>query len=696
MDLVKTIEDTDEVKYESDSSANEEDDGPEPPKNAAMREAARKRSANSCPEFNQEFTFFSDEKEYTKDTWSDVSAYVKKKAKTTLTDKIAKIRKERLQNNDVKEEEDDGSSDGESEDDGCEMDDDEEQKNQDLWDNIKVKKVDEKRKKKKNKLKGDPSEEKDVVRLEAPENEGSDGLFQYDESATFQSMNLSRPLLKAIDTLRWGYPTPIQAATIPTALAGRDICGCAATGTGKTAAFMLPILERLLYRSLSDAVTRVLVVVPTRELGVQVFQVCKQLAQFTTIDVSLSVGGLDLRIQEAELRRCPDVVIATPGRLVDHIKNTPSFTLDTVEVLVLDEADRLLDECFLEQMKEIVKSCSPTRQTMLFSATMTDQVNELALVSLKTPVKIFVDSNKAVAWNLQQEFIRVRPAHEDKQEAILVSLLTRTFTDHVIVFIRTKQQCQRLHIMLGLLGLRAAQLHGNMSQAQRLESLKQFKDEEIDILLTTDVAARGLDIVGVKTVVNFQLPNTVEQYIHRVGRTARAGRFGRSVTFATEDQRKIIREIVKSSRNPVKSRVIPSKVIAKYASKIQALEGDITRVLEEVASEREIAMLENRANRMQKEIDNGPSTRTWIDKTGKNKKGGGESKNSKKWKRKNKYHGLEGEDKEAAKAGDYAVRAAKRARKPKRIRSVVDKQPFKPRKGGLSGGCGGGKKKFKK
>lgn len=173
------------------------------------------------------------------------------------------------------------------------------------------------------------------------------------------------------------------------------------------------------------------------------------MAQFTTIDVALSVGGLDLRLQESQLRRNPDIVVATPGRLVDHLKNTPNFTLDTVEVLVLDEADRLLDDNYLDQMKEIVKSCAPTRQTMLFSATMTDQVNELALVSLKDPIKIFVDSNKAVAWNLRQEFLRIRPAHETKQEAILTALLTRTFTDHVIVFIRTKQQCHRLHIVLG-------------------------------------------------------------------------------------------------------------------------------------------------------------------------------------------------------------------------------------------------------
>lgn len=165
---------------------------------------------------------------------------------------------------------------------------------------------------------------------------------------------------------------------------------------------MLPVLERLLFRPKeSSPATRVLVLVPTRELGVQVYQVSKQLAQFTTVDIGISVGGLDLRMQEASLRRNPDVVIATPGRLIDHLKNTPSFTLDSIEVLILDEADRMLDECFLDQMKEIIKSCARTRQTLLFSATMTEQVQDLAAVSLKKPVKIFVDSNKVVAWNLR-------------------------------------------------------------------------------------------------------------------------------------------------------------------------------------------------------------------------------------------------------------------------------------------------------
>ena len=247
-------------------------------------------------------------------------------------------------------------------------------------------------------------------------------------------------------------------------------------------------------------------------------KVTRQLAQFTSVEVALSVGGLDLKTQESLLRRNPDIVIATPGRLIDHVKNTPTFSLENIEVLILDEADRMLEEAFMEQMKEIVKSCSRTRQTLLFSATMTDQVEQLATVSLNKPVKVFVDSNKVVAWNLRQEFVRVR--REEEREALLAALVCRTFRDHTMVFIQTKAQCHRLHIVLGLLGVRVGELHGNMSQPQRMETLQRFKEEQLDVLLATDVAARGLDIRGVKTVINFTMPTTLEHYIHRVGRTA--------------------------------------------------------------------------------------------------------------------------------------------------------------------------------
>lgn len=425
-----------------------------------------------------------------------------------------------------------------------------------------------------------------------------EGEIANTEIGSFYEMNLSRPLMKAIGEMKFVHPTPIQASTIPVALLGRDICGCAATGTGKTAAYMLPTLERLLFRPADNAITRVLVLVPTRELGVQVYQVSKQLTQFTDVEIGLAVGGLDLKTQENILRKNPDIVIATPGRLIDHLKSTPSFSLDSIEVLILDEADRMLDEYFAEQMKEIIKQCSRTRQTMLFSATMTDEVNDLAAVSLNKPVKLFANSNREVAFNLRQEFIRIRA--EDDREAILASLVCRTFRAHCIVFVQTKKQAHKLHIMLGLFGVRVVELHGNLTQPQRLESLAKFKKEEADVLVATDVAARGLDISGVQTVINFVMPATIEHYIHRVGRTARAGRAGVSVSLAGETERKIVKEIIKKAANPVKSRLIPPEIVEKYKTKLEKMEPEIENILREEYEERLLSKTENQANRAQK------------------------------------------------------------------------------------------------
>ncbi len=229
-------------------------------------------------------------------------------------------------------------------------------------------------------------------------------------SVSFSNMSLSRPLLKALSSLNFTSPTPIQEATIPVTLLGKDVVGNAVTGSGKTAAFMLPVLERLMYRERgkNKAAVRCVVLVPTRELGVQCADVARKLSTFMDVRVALIVGGLSVKSQDAELRTRPDIIIATPGRLIDHLRNTPSFGLETLDVLVLDEADRMLEDGFADELHEIVRACAESRQTMLFSATMTDDVDALVRMSLRKPVRLFVDPKRVTAKGLVQEFVRVR------------------------------------------------------------------------------------------------------------------------------------------------------------------------------------------------------------------------------------------------------------------------------------------------
>ncbi len=283
---------------------------------------------------------------------------------------------------------------------------------------------------------------------------------------SFQSISLSRPILRGLAAMGFAEPTPIQTKTIPVALLGKDIVGGAVTGSGKTAAFIIPILERLLYRPKKIPTSRVAILMPTRELAVQCFNVAKKLASFTDVTFCQLVGGFSLREQESVLRQRPDVIIATPGRFIDHMRNSASFTVDTLEILVLDEADRMLEDGFADELNEILTTIPKSRQTMLFSATMTDRVDKLIRVGLNRPVRLMVDARKQTVGTLVQEFVRLRPGREDKRLGYLMYLCQNVYTDRVIIFFRQKKVAHQVRIIFGLFGIKAAELHGSMSQEQ--------------------------------------------------------------------------------------------------------------------------------------------------------------------------------------------------------------------------------------
>ena len=419
----------------------------------------------------------------------------------------------------------------------------------------------------------------------------------------FSQLRLSKPLVRAVSELGYSRPTPVQSGVIPYAVAGKDILANASTGSGKTAAFMLPILERLFVRSNKrSAVTRVLVLLPTRELATQCMAMTEQLGKYADIRCALVVGGLSMALQEQTLRQRPDIVLATPGRLIDHMRNTARVHLDELEVLVLDEADRLLELGFVDELREIVKMCPRQRQTMLFSATLSPSLTDLVLLSLNQPVKVTIDPFDSVVERLTQEFVRIKQkgsVEEEtrEREAVVLALCQRSLKQRVLVFCQSKDECHRLFLLFSFFQLRAAELQGNLTQSQRSEALELFKSGAVHFLICTDLASRGLDIAGVSAVINTSMPAQLRLYIHRVGRTARAGQSGRAVTLVGFHERKSVKSLMKRTSEAVHARVLPSMIVQRYKQRIAELQDDLAAVMEQERLDKVERVAEMEVNR---------------------------------------------------------------------------------------------------
>ena len=355
---------------------------------------------------------------------------------------------------------------------------------------------------------------------------------------SFTSFDLHPDLLRAVDALGYTVPTPIQKDAMPPALAGRDVLACAMTGSGKTAAFVLPILQRLLGRP-SAGGARALVLAPTRELAAQIDEHRRALGRFTRVGGAAIFGGVSMGPQETALRRGADVLVATPGRLLDHLQRGTA-RLGLIETLVLDEADRMLDMGFLPDIRRILRYVPVARQTMLFSATMPPAIVALARELLVQPVTLDVERPSAPAVGISHA---AYPVASELKLSLLVELLRQPGVRNALVFTRTKHRANRLADGLSRRGVAADRIHGNRSQAQRTQALAAFKAGTCRVLVATDIAARGIDVTGLSHVVNFDVPPAAEDYIHRVGRTARAEAIGDALTLVAPAEEGDLRAI---------------------------------------------------------------------------------------------------------------------------------------------------------
>jgi ATP-dependent RNA helicase RhlE len=381
---------------------------------------------------------------------------------------------------------------------------------------------------------------------------------------SFENLGLSQPVLQALALKEYTTSTPIQEQAIPILLKGRDLLGIAQTGTGKTAAFMLPSIDRLTQsdKRPQPRTCRMLVLAPTRELASQIAESARAYSRFSHMSVATVFGGTSINKNRQDVSRGVDVLVATPGRLIDLIEQG-MLTLKAVEILVLDEADQMLDLGFIHALKAIVKMLPSKRQTLFFSATMPKAIKELADKFLTDPAQVSVAPAATTAERVDQYVTFVQ---QTEKQALLTMMLRAGFSergnmDRVLIFTRTKHGADRVVKLLAGNAIPANAIHGNKSQPQRERALAEFKAGKVKILIATDIAARGIDVSGVSHVINFELPNVPEQYVHRIGRTARAGAAGVAVAYCAEDERAYLKGIEKLTKQRIEVVPLPENFV---------------------------------------------------------------------------------------------------------------------------------------
>ena len=413
-------------------------------------------------------------------------------------------------------------------------------------------------------------------------------------SLRFRDLALSEPLLRVLDEVGYESPTPIQAQTIPYLLEGRDVLGQAQTGTGKTAAFALPALHRT---DLSHAVPQTLVLAPTRELAIQVAEAfqsySKHLPGFHVLPI---YGGQSYEPQLKGLRRGVHAVVGTPGRVVDHMKRG-TLKLDHIKMLVLDEADEMLRMGFIEEVEWVLQQTPETRQVALFSATMPSVIRRVAQTYLKNPAEVHIKAKTTTATNIRQRYWMVSGA--SKMDGLTRMLETETF-DGMLIFARTKLGTAELAEKLEARGFSAAALNGDLDQKQRERTVSRLKDGSLDIVVATDVAARGLDVERISHVVNYDIPTDTESYVHRIGRTGRAGRSGEAILFVSPRERHLLQAIERATRQPITSMALPSDE-ALLDRRLQKFQQAILDVLSDETQTAEVAHVQNLIERIERE-----------------------------------------------------------------------------------------------